>query len=121
MKYGSSKLRIYDDRRSFAEGEAAVVENGSESFSDVRLSAAYVAKSQEAHVEFLPSIDQSRGDAALQRPATWLVQYRREIAPTRKRVERLFCDVHEIEDGKIARTRSYFDAATMLRQLGLAT
>lgn len=42
-----------------------------------------------------------------------------QIAPTNKRVEIKFCDVHEIKGGKIARSRSYFDAASMLRQLGL--
>jgi len=44
-----------------------------------------------------------------------------EIAATKKRVELRFCDVHEIEGGKVVRTRSDFDAATMLRQLGLLT
>jgi steroid delta-isomerase-like uncharacterized protein len=42
-----------------------------------------------------------------------------EIAPTNRRAAVSFCDVHEIRGGKIARTRTYFDAATMMRQLGL--
>jgi predicted ester cyclase len=42
-----------------------------------------------------------------------------EIPPTGRRVEIRFCEVHEIWDGKIVRFRTYFDPATMMRQLGL--
>ena len=31
----------------------------------------------------------------------------------------MFCDVHRVRDGKISRTRSYFDVAGMLVRLGL--
>jgi steroid delta-isomerase-like uncharacterized protein len=40
------------------------------------------------------------------------------IPATGKRVEIQFCDVLEMTGGKISRLRSYFDSATMLRQLG---
>ena len=43
-----------------------------------------------------------------------------ELPATGRRVEIPFCDVHRIDDGKITNGRSYFDMATMLRQLGLA-
>lgn len=41
------------------------------------------------------------------------------IQPTGRRAEVPFCDVLEIERGKVRRQRSYFDSATMMRQLGL--
>lgn len=43
-----------------------------------------------------------------------------ELPATGRRVEMPLCDVHRIENGKITNGRSYFDMATMLRQLGLA-
>lgn len=42
-----------------------------------------------------------------------------EVAPTGRRTENRFCDIMEIEDGKIVRVRSYFDVQTLMRQLGL--
>ena len=42
-----------------------------------------------------------------------------EIAPTGRWVEVPFCDVFQFENGKIVRGRTYFDAATLMRQLGL--
>ena len=42
-----------------------------------------------------------------------------EIPATGRAIEIPFCDVHRIEDGKITNGRSYFDMATMMRQLGL--
>lgn len=42
-----------------------------------------------------------------------------EVPATGHKVEIPFCDVHRIEDGKITNGRSYFDMATMMRQLGL--
>jgi len=41
------------------------------------------------------------------------------IPPTGRRVEVPFCDVLEIRDGRIVRLHNYFDAATMMAQLGL--
>lgn len=41
------------------------------------------------------------------------------IPPTGRRVEVAFCDVVELRGGRMLRTRSYFDAATMLGQLGV--
>lgn len=42
-----------------------------------------------------------------------------EIPATGKRVELQFCDVFSIRDGKLAGGRTFFDMATMMRQLGL--
>lgn len=42
------------------------------------------------------------------------------IPPTGRSIDVNFCEVLEIEGGKIVKDRLYFDAATMLRQLGLA-
>jgi steroid delta-isomerase-like uncharacterized protein len=41
------------------------------------------------------------------------------LPPTWAPVELRACDVLQFEDGKVARIASYFDAASMLRQLGL--
>ena len=41
-----------------------------------------------------------------------------EIPPTESSVEFRLCDVYQIRDGKIARGRTYFDAATLLNELG---
>lgn len=42
-----------------------------------------------------------------------------DIPPTGRLVEMRFCDVHQVRDGKIYRSYSYFDLADMLIQLGL--
>ena len=41
------------------------------------------------------------------------------IAPTGKRVDVPVCEVFHVSEGKIDAVRTYFDAATMLRELGL--
>ena len=41
------------------------------------------------------------------------------IAATGRRVEVPLCDAYELADGKITRARSYFDAATLMSQLGV--
>jgi steroid delta-isomerase-like uncharacterized protein len=43
------------------------------------------------------------------------------IPATGQRAELHFCDVYEITDDKLRRGRSYFDLATLMRQLGLAS
>lgn len=48
-----------------------------------------------------------------------LISSHGHIPPTWMQVEVPFCDVLELRDGQIAAVRSYFDAATLLRQLGL--
>jgi steroid delta-isomerase-like uncharacterized protein len=42
-----------------------------------------------------------------------------DIAPTGQLMEMPVCEVFEFEGGKIARVRTYFDVATLMRQLGL--
>lgn len=51
-------------------------------------------------------------DGPLQTPAG-------EIPATGRQVELQFCDVFNIRDGKLAGGSTYFDMATMMRQLGL--
>jgi steroid delta-isomerase-like uncharacterized protein len=41
------------------------------------------------------------------------------IAATQKKLELKVCELLRIKDGQIAESRVYFDAATMMRQLGL--
>lgn len=43
-----------------------------------------------------------------------------EIPATGKSIEMRACQVVEIEDGKVASARQYFDMATMMQQLGLS-
>src|SRR5215213_1051442 len=42
-----------------------------------------------------------------------------EISPTGRRVEWELCEVYQIRNGKIYSARTYFDAAELLRQLGV--
>ena len=44
-----------------------------------------------------------------------------EIPPTNKSMELRTCQVTQIEDGKVKEIRQYFDMATMMKQLGLAS
>lgn len=41
------------------------------------------------------------------------------VPPTWAQVDLRLCDTVEVQDGKISRLHSYFDSATMLRQMGL--
>jgi steroid delta-isomerase-like uncharacterized protein len=41
------------------------------------------------------------------------------IPATQKKLELKFCEIFKIKNGQIAEARVYFDAATMLRQLGV--
>jgi steroid delta-isomerase-like uncharacterized protein len=41
------------------------------------------------------------------------------IPPTGKQVDIPFCEVLEIKEGKVTSAHTYFDSATMMRQLGL--
>ena len=42
-----------------------------------------------------------------------------EIAPTGRRVELQIAEFYQMKEGKISLLRAYYDAATMMRQLGL--
>ena len=48
-----------------------------------------------------------------------LLSVRGHVPPTWTQVEQRFVDVLELSGGRIARVRSYFDAASLLRQMGL--
>lgn len=41
------------------------------------------------------------------------------IPPTGKSIDLSFCEIFRVKSGKISLARLYFDAATMMRQLGL--
>jgi steroid delta-isomerase-like uncharacterized protein len=41
------------------------------------------------------------------------------IPPTNQSVDVQFCEVYHIQDGKVASGRTFFDAATMMGQLGV--
>jgi steroid delta-isomerase-like uncharacterized protein len=41
------------------------------------------------------------------------------IPPTNRHGEAPFCDIYEIQNGKIVTARTYYDSATLMRQLGL--
>jgi steroid delta-isomerase-like uncharacterized protein len=41
------------------------------------------------------------------------------IPPTGKSIDLSFCEIFKLKNGKITLVRLYFDAATMMRQLGL--
>jgi predicted ester cyclase len=43
-----------------------------------------------------------------------------DIQPTERSVDWPLCEVYQIRDGKIIRGRTYFDAATLMDQLGLS-
>ena len=42
-----------------------------------------------------------------------------ELAATGKKVDTPFCEVFRFKDGKVVEQRSYYDTATMARQLGV--
>ena len=94
------------------EGQRQFMENWAAAFPDSRIEVTKVIDGGDSVVVEFTGRGTHTGP--LRAPAG-------EIAPTRKRVEVKFCEVHEVENGKIARGRSYFDSATMLRQLGLIT
>ena len=43
-----------------------------------------------------------------------------EVPPTGKKVELRFCDVLRVENGKVSRQASYYDALSMMYQLGFS-
>lgn len=43
------------------------------------------------------------------------------IAPTRKKMDLRFCEILVLKNGKVSEARAYFDAATMMRQLGVSS
>ncbi len=42
-----------------------------------------------------------------------------QLPPTGRKMEMPFCDLYQIKNGKIVVNRTYYDLATMMRQLGL--
>jgi hypothetical protein len=42
------------------------------------------------------------------------------IAPTQKKLDLKFCEFFRIKDGLVSEGHTYFDAATLMRQLGVS-
>jgi steroid delta-isomerase-like uncharacterized protein len=92
------------------DGLRQYLQDWAAAFPDSRVEVVNVVAGENAVVvEF---VGRGTHGGPLQSPAG-------EIPATGRRVEIPFCDVHELRDGKIARQRTYFDTATMLRQLGV--
>ena len=92
------------------QGYEQYMRGWAEAFSDARTEITNVLAGDDfAVVEF---VGRGTHDGALRGPAG-------EIPPTGRSVEVRFCEVHQIEDGKISRSRTYFDVTTMMAQLGL--
>lgn len=93
------------------EGLRTFMEGWTTSFPDARVEVTSMIASEEGAVvtEFT-----GRGThtGTLKTPTG-------DITPTHRKAEGRYCEVMEFRDGKVARLRSYFDAATMMRQLGL--
>jgi steroid delta-isomerase-like uncharacterized protein len=92
-----------------AEGFRQFLENYSTAFPDSRVEVrSVVAHGDRVAVEFT-----ARGTH--QGP---LVGPAGEIPATGRTVQLQLCEVLQLRDGRIVRGRSYYDSATMLRQLG---
>jgi steroid delta-isomerase-like uncharacterized protein len=92
------------------EGVKQFMQGWADAFSDSKTEV------QEVHAgdDFAVNEFAGRGthDGPLQGPAG-------EIAPTNRSVDVQFCEVYHIREGKIAHGRTFFDAATMMGQLGV--
>ena len=91
-------------------GSREVMETWSTAFSDSTATpTAVIEGGDQAAIEFLFS---GTHDGVLPTPDGG-------IEPTGQRVELDVCNVFRALDGKLVECRSYFDAATLMRQLGL--
>jgi predicted ester cyclase len=68
-----------------------------------------LATEDQAAVEF---IGRGTNTGPLQGPAG-------EMAPTGRKVEVCFCQVHQVRNGKVVSLHQYYDAMGMMQQLGL--
>ena len=92
------------------EGYKAYMQNWIDAFSDASTEVTAIHAGDDfTVVEFT-----GRGthDGTLKSPAG-------DVPATGRTVENRFCEVFSIEDGKISRSRTYLDMATMMSQLGL--
>jgi steroid delta-isomerase-like uncharacterized protein len=100
----------FNTKFSGKEGYMQVVQGWTTAFSDGQCDITNIAAGDDwAVVEFT-----GRGvqDGTLMSPEG-------SIMPTGKKVDIPFCDVFKIKNGKIVSHNSYFDTATMMKQLGL--
>jgi steroid delta-isomerase-like uncharacterized protein len=99
---GNVTARGRDGYRQMAEAWAAAFPDGRVEITRV------IADDSTAVVEF---VGRGRHTGPLAHPEG-------AIAPTNRDAELSMCDVLEIRDGLVRRVRSYFDSATLMRQLG---
>ena len=93
-----------------AEGFKQYMQNWIDAFSDASTEITAIHAGDDfAVVEFTV---RGTHDGTLRSPAG-------EVPPTGRVTENRFCEVLHIENGKISRSRTYLDMATMMAQLGL--
>jgi ketosteroid isomerase-like protein len=108
----NAELRIVPFGQTFRgpNGMIQMLENWYQGFSDGKCNVKNGFGSDEyVTVEFTGT---GTNTGTLQSPEG-------DIMPTNKRVEVQFCDVYRIRNAKIVEFKSYFDNATMLKQLGV--
>ncbi len=92
------------------EGQRQYMQTWATAFPDSRVEVVnIIANDNSAVVEF---IGRGKHEGTLKTPVG-------DIPATGKNVEVHFCDIHEVRNGKIARSRTYFNAAALFRQLGV--
>jgi steroid delta-isomerase-like uncharacterized protein len=91
-------------------GMCAYMQNWTNGFPDGRVEIRRViASDRDVVTEF---VGRGTHTATLRTPGG-------ELKATGRAAELPVCDVIELKDGKVQRLRTYFDAATLMRQLGL--
>ena len=79
-------------------------------FPDMRLELTNLVATDDS--AFVEAIARGTHDGALESPAG-------EIPPTGRKIEVKFCLVVRVRDGEIVDSREYYDAMTLMTQLGL--
>lgn len=98
---------IYTGRRGFVEFARGWVA----AFPDLRFDSLRISESN----------GQAAAEYVLEGTHTGpLITPRGHVPATGMEIQVRFCDILDVEDGRITAIRSYFDSVTMLRQLGLA-
>lgn len=93
------------------EGYKAFLKMWTAAFSDARIEITNVIAGDDwVTVEFTGKGTHQSGP---------LVGPKGPIPPTGKSIDLSFCEIFRLKSGKITLARLYFDAATMMRQLGL--
>ena len=92
------------------EGLKQLLLGFSVAFPDSRVEVTHLSPTEDgAVVEF---VGRGTHTGPLHTPAS-------DIPPTSRSFELHFCDVYKIKDGKIVRHTTYYDALSLLQQLGM--